>query len=61
MSSGSLVYSNIKVCAKYDGQNRRFRLFTTIDPYSIKSSESPLQNMLNFFVDDNEKLKKVVR
>ena len=32
MSSGSLVYSNRKVCARGDGQNRRFRSFSNVDP-----------------------------
>jgi len=31
VSSESLVYSNRKVCAGWDGQSRRFRLFATID------------------------------
>ena len=31
MSSISLIYSNRKVCARYDGQNRRFRLFAVVD------------------------------
>ena len=40
MSSLSLIYSNRKVCARYDGQNRRFRLFTTIDPTTRKACKS---------------------
>ena len=36
MSSTSLVYSNRKVCAGWDGQSRRFRLFTTIDPFAYE-------------------------
>ena len=38
MSSVSLIYSNSKVCARYDGQNRRFRSFTTIDPTTFLGS-----------------------
>ena len=37
MSSESLVYSNRKVCAGWDGQSRRFRLFSTIDPTTRKA------------------------
>ena len=37
MSSVSLIYSNSKVCARYDGQNRRFSSFTTIDPTTRKA------------------------
>ena len=37
MSSLSLVYSNRKVCAGWDGQSRRFRLFATIDPTTRKA------------------------
>ena len=40
MSSVSLIYSNSKVCARYDGQNRRFRSFTTIDPTTRKACKS---------------------
>ena len=40
MSSISLIDSNRKVCARYDGQNRRFRSFTTIDPTTRKSCKS---------------------
>ena len=38
VSSISLIYSNRKVCARYDGQNRRFRSFTTIDPTTFLGS-----------------------
>ena len=37
MSSISLVYSNRKVYAGWDGQSRRFRLFATIDPTTRKA------------------------
>ena len=40
MSSISLIDSNRKVCARYDGQNRRFRSFTTIDPTTRKACKS---------------------
>ena len=37
MSSESLVYSNRKVCAEWDGQSRRFRLFAIVDPTTRKA------------------------
>ena len=37
MSSESLVYSNRKVCAGWDGQSRRFRLFAIVDPTTRKA------------------------
>ena len=37
MSSISLVYSNRKVCAEWDGQSRRFRLFAIVDPTTRKA------------------------
>ena len=36
MSSISLVYSNRKVCARWDGLNRRFRLFSNVDVKHVK-------------------------
>ena len=38
MSSISLVYSNRKVCARWDGLNRRFRLFSNVDRKACKGS-----------------------
>ena len=40
MSSESLVYSNRKVCAGWDGQSRRFRLFAIVDPTTRKACKS---------------------
>ena len=37
MSSESLVYSNRKVCAGWDGQSRRFRLFAIVDSTTRKA------------------------
>ena len=37
MSSISLVYSNRKVFAGWDGQSRRFRLFSIVDPTTRKA------------------------
>ena len=64
MSSISLVYSNRKVCAKYDGQNRRFRSFTTIDPTTRKACKGKRKvwkssNFLEFL--DYGKLLKILR
>ena len=42
MSSISLVYSNRKVCARGDGQNRRFRLFSNVDPTTRKACKRVL-------------------
>ena len=42
MSSLSLIYSNRKVCARYDGQNRRFRSFTTVDPTTRKACKGSI-------------------
>ena len=42
MSSISLVYSNRKVCAGWDGQNRRFRSFSNVDPTTRKACKRVL-------------------
>ena len=37
MSSKLLEYSSRKVCARYYGQNQRFRSFSTVDPTTRKA------------------------
>jgi len=52
VSSISLVNSNRKVCAGWDGQSRRFRLFTTIDPNTRKACKGGAFPMILTSNDD---------
>ena len=57
MSSISLVYSNRKVCAEWDGQSRRFRLFAIVDPTTRKACKGgPGQKIsIDFFFQKNSR------
>ena len=45
MGSISLVYSDMKVCARGDCQNRRFRSFSNVDPTVRKACKRVLTSI----------------